>query len=72
MATLTPARWIARQREADADDYVKKLALEVQELRQCIIAMLPFLRLDASGSGVPPEIIDHVWEKLTGHQEVQT
>jgi len=47
-----------------------ELALEIQQLRQCLIHMLPYLRLNASGNGVPPEIIDDVWEKLTGYQKV--
>ena len=42
----------------------KELALEIQQLRQCIVSMLIYLP-------IPRNQVDYWWEELTAYQKVE-
>jgi hypothetical protein len=52
-------------RKEDMDE-IQELRLQIQELRQFIITMLPYLRIV-----VPETLVDFAWHQLTKYPKVE-
>jgi hypothetical protein len=73
MSGMTPSDYqqaATQSAQAKGDtnsEQIKSLKLQVQQLRQCIVNMLMYLRLNP----LPEVTCDHWWEELTSYPRVE-